>query len=145
MTALTADASRRTRNLQGKQIASYVVATSAVIYVGSLVCVRGSADNRVLVASDTASRKFVGMAEEAATGTTAGTVRCRVSWGYDALIALSTIVTAGFVGVNVTVGDDNLCSTAGATTNDVFVGEFQQLESSALGWIALRQYSNNNT
>ena len=146
MTALAADASRRTRNLQGKSIASYVVATSAEIYVGSLVCVRGSADNRVLAGTIAASRKFVGMSEERATGNTAGTVRCRVSWGYEALIDASTVVTAGFVGVNVTIGDDNLVSTAGATATDVFVGEVIQLDGGdADAWVALRQYSRNDS
>lgn len=138
MTALTANATRKTRNLDGKKIGTYTVATSSTIYQGALVAVR--ADGRALPATAANPRRFIGMAEEQATGNAAGTVTIDVSWGYEALYDAAAALTAAFLATNASVSDDNQVTTpadAGTAALQVLVGEVIQLEGGD-AWVYLR-------
>ena len=72
MAALTADAIRLERNVAGKHTDEFVVATSAVIYVGSLVTARTGLPNLVRAAVASSTDRFVGVAETGGPGGTAG-------------------------------------------------------------------------
>ena len=93
MAALTADKVRDERSIQEKTESTFSVATSATVYVGSLL--NFNTAGRVVAATAAASRRFAGVCEAivnetasaltAATGNTAGTVKVRVSWGHEVL------------------------------------------------------------
>lgn len=138
MTALSADAIRKTRNRDGAKYHEYPVATSAVIYVGSLVNI--NAAGRAVAASDAAARTFAGLACESATGNAAGTVYCKVEWGVEALIDAAAALTAAYIGTNCAIADDNQVTTNSASSNNVLVGEFVSIEGGD-AWVALRQYA----
>lgn len=141
MTALSASAIRKTRNRDGAKYAEYVVGTGATIYAGSL-CAINTSTGRVVAATDAAARKFVGLATEAATGDTAGTVRCKIEWGIEALVDANTDLTTAYIGSNCSIADDNQVETASTSSNDVLVGEVIELEGGD-AWVALRQYATS--
>ena len=150
MAALTADAIRLERNVAGKHTDEFVVATSAVIYVGSLVTARTGLPNLVRAAVASSTDRFVGVAETGGTGVTAGTVRVRVAWGHEIRIDSSTAVSASLIGSDVTVGDDNMVTSVAATTNDVRVGELVRFDvqppvAGANVWVRVRQHSRTDS
>ena len=141
--ALTAATTRATRANDQKSFADYVVGTSSTIYAGGLVCVN-TTTGRAVAASAATGRKFLGLAEETKTGNSSGTVRCRVSWGHEALIDTpATGLTAAYIGSNAAVSDDNQVtsmSDAGTTAVRVRVGEVVEIEGGDV-WVRLRNYS----
>lgn len=144
--ALSAATTRATRAADQKSYADYVVGTSATIYAGGLVCINTST-GRAVAASAATNRKFVGLAEETKTGNSGGTVRCRVSWGHEALIDTpATGITAAYIGSNAAISDDDQVtsmSDAGTTAVRVRVGEVVEIESGD-AWVRLRNYSESD-
>jgi len=142
MAALTAEARRSRRNYEAKSIASYVVGTGAVIYQGGLVALNLTT-GRAVAATAAASRRFLGLAEETATGDTSGTVSVEVSWGYETLVNALAALTTAYTGANCAISTDNDVTTAsgaGTAGVQVLVGEVVQFEGGD-AWVALRQYS----
>ncbi len=138
MTALSAAARRIVRNKKSLAYDEYVVATAAVIYQGAL-CVIG-VDNRIQPATKIGAHRFVGMAEANATGNTAGTVKCVVSWDYEVKLAAAAGLTADFVTASVVVEDDNTVTADGAVTAtlSIQVGEYVATASTGQVWVKLR-------
>ena len=142
MTALSAEASRKERNIQGKCVGRYPVGTGNTIYKGSLV-VYMETTGRALAGTAAVTRSFLGVAEETATGNTGGTVSVDVAWGHEVLIDANAAATAAYVCANVAVADDNQVTTAsdaGTAGVQVLVGEAIQIEGGDI-WVALRQYT----
>jgi hypothetical protein len=141
MAALSADASRKTRNRGNVKYHDYVVATGVTIYKGSLCSVNLST-GRLVAASNTTSRKFVGLATQKVTGTASGGETCRVEWNIEALVNSLTALTTAYIGSNVVASTDNDVTRASAYTAAVrvLVGELVSFESGDT-WVALRNYS----
>lgn len=139
MAALAASTTRKVRALQNKEMEHYVVGTSAKIYKGALVCINTST-GRAVAATDAASRKILGVAEEQATGNTAGTVKVKVAWGFQVLLDSHSALTSAYVGANCCVGNDNLVESGTTATNDVKVGEVISFQSGD-AWVAIRRFA----
>jgi hypothetical protein len=146
MAALSAPATRLTRNVANKKFHDYVVGTSAKIYAGSLVAINTST-GRAVAASVATGRKALGLSEETVTGNTDGTVRCRVVWNVEAKItAVATALTKAYIGSNVAVKTDNDVTTlsdAGTTALRVRVGELVSLTGTD-AWVSLRNYTQSD-
>jgi len=142
MAALSAAVTRATRDDHLKSHVNPVVGTGAVLYAGALVNI-DTATGRAVAASAATARKFCGIAEETKTGDTAGTVRCRVAFGHQALINALTALTTAYVGSDCVISTDNDATTNSAisTAKRVRVGEITEFESGDV-WVRLRCYSS---
>ena len=148
--ALSEDARRKRRNVGNQMVADYTVGTGEVIHYGALV-VFDTATKRADKATAATSRKFIGMAEEAATGNTAGTVTVKVSWNYEAelpVVATQITEVSARVGINAFVSDDDTVTTgtnAGTAGVRVRVGEIVEVDTTnSTAWVALRQFSQDD-
>lgn len=143
MAALSADASRKTRNRIGVKSAAYPVATGEIIYKGGLCCV-DTTTGRLHAATSAAGRKFVGMAVETKTGVTAAasTPNCKVEWNIEALVNALTALTAAYIGANAFISTDNDVSTSAVATASArcSAGEIVQFEGGD-AWVSLRNHS----
>lgn len=159
MAALSADKIRDERSIDGKTEATFALATSATVYVGSLV--NFNTAGRVVAASAAASRRFAGVVEyginetssaiSAWTGNTAGTVKVRVAWGHEVLMDVKTAArTFTNLGKNVFISTDNdVTDTTGAGTAAVRVKvgaltEFTDTTNKDEAWVALRVFGDTD-
>lgn len=144
MTALAAGALRAVRNLDGKKQEHYTVGTAATLYQGALVCVDVST-GRAVAASTIASRRFLGMAEETKTGVSGGSVKCLVSWGYEALYNAVATLSNTHIGSNCVVSTDNDVTNLASisTAKQIRVGEVISFQSGD-AWVALRNYTETD-
>ena len=142
MAALTAAATRATRETNNKTIIHLVVGTGETIFAGGLVATV-NATGRAVAATAAAGRKFSGIAEETKTGVTAATVRCRVAFGHQALINALTALTTAYVGSTVIVSTDNDVTVDSASTalKSLQVGEVVEFESGDV-WVRIRTSAN---
>jgi len=140
--ALSADASRTTRNAGNVMYADYPVATSATVYKGGLGSIVTST-GRLVAGSAAASRKFVGLITETKTGNAAGTVLARVEWNMEAFLPTSTLIVSARIGTNCAISADDLVTTAtnaGTAAVRVLVGEVVQLGTGG-AWVAIRKFA----
>lgn len=157
MAAITADKIRDERAVSQKVETILPIKTSSTVYVGGLANI--STLNRVVNATAAASERFGGLVEEiindsgnvisAGTGNTAGTVKARISWGHEVLIAVRTAAqTYTNHGKNVFVSTNNdVTDTTGAGTAAVrvkvgMIAEFNGAKTEA--WVALRRYGDTD-
>lgn len=136
MTALSANAARKLRNIKSKAYGHYVVNSGSEIYQGALVAFEASGDE-IIPAADTVGLRIAGIATERVTGD--GTLTCKVIWDVEALFACNAAVTAADVGTTLVVEDDNTVSDAGTETNDIPVGRMTELASSTTAWVHVMQ------
>lgn len=142
MAALSADASRKTRNRGNVKFASYAVGTSATVYKGGL-CSINTSTGRLVAGTAATGRKFVGLCTEKKTGNAGGTVYARVEWNIETLVDAATALTKAYIGSNCAISNDNQVTTlsgAGTTAVRVRVGEVVQIESGD-AWVALRNFA----
>lgn len=142
MAALSAAASRKTRNRGAVRVASYAVATSVTVYQGGLVsCLLSS--GRAIPSAKTASTKFLGLALDTATGNAGGTVFVTVEYNVEALINAEATLTTAYTGAQAYISTDNdadTASNAGTTLVQIPLGEVIQFEGGD-AWVALRNYA----
>ena len=140
MAALSAAASRLTRNSDGSRIGNLVVTTSDTIYQGSLLCMNLST-GRVQAATAAASLEFVGLALETVTGNTGGTKRCKFITNIEAQVAIITsALTTADMFQNVAIATDNEVTTgsaAGTAGVRVYCGYPTESASAGVWWIML--------
>ena len=139
MTALSANAIRKFRNVNGMKTASVQTGTAAVIYAGALVSIN-TTTGRAVAATAATGRKILGVAME--DGSSGDYVK--VAYHTEFLFATPT---KAYVGCNVAVSDDNTCvsmSAAGTTAVRVRVGELMQMETASTGWVAIRHFSESD-
>ena len=145
MAALTADQSRPTRNEHCAKLAYFPVAASTLIYQGSLVCV--DAAGNAVNGADTASYKFVGIANRRADNSSgsAGAISVEVKYGHTERLATTA---AAFTQITAprtvcTVSDSDTVTTAAVTTNDVEVGVITQYEATDFVWVDICEATQN--
>ena len=154
MAAVTAERSTDSRSLHNKTEETFAITTANTVYVGALVN-HVTSTGRVASATAAASRRFAGIVEAivndsgsvitAGTGNTAGTIKARVSWGHEVLLAVLTAArTFANLNKNVYVGDNaSVTDTTGAGTAAVRVkvGMITQFgATTSTAWVALRVY-----
>lgn len=161
MAAITADTLRRERAINDKVYDTATIVTAATVYVGALIStviasgrVQGSAS------SVGATTRFAGIVTKiidqtgtfvaAATGNTAGTVKCEFAYGHEVELPVKTS-NATFSNVQGNVfafNNGTVCdATAGGATAGarVHVGQLVSLSTTTdLGWVALRRYAYAN-
>lgn len=138
MTALSADAIRLTRGVPLSE--TYVVTSGVTLYHGGLVNVSTSTGLAV-AGTSAASRKFVGLCKEGATGNAAGSVFVTVEYGHEALFDTAAGVTVALVGADLCISDDNTLDTSASIgSNQVKVGEMISLAATQKAWVAIRRF-----
>jgi hypothetical protein len=154
--ALSADATRDYRGTNNMQVETFSIKTSATLYIGSLAAF--TTLGRIQAAAAAASLRPAGVVTEivnesgssitAATGNAGGTVKAKVAWGHEVLVAVKTAArTYVNLGKNVFISDDdNVTDTTGAGTAAVRVKigsitEFADANKTT-GWLALRVYGD---
>ncbi len=145
MAALSADASRKTRNTQAVKYHDYVVGTGVTIYKGSLVHILCSTGRAHPAAAGTvATRKFAGLSEEKVTGTATGGETVRVIWNCEALVNAATALTTAYIGSNVVFTTDNDVTRGSAYTAAArcLAGEVISFEGGD-AWVALRNFATS--
>lgn len=151
--ALSAD---KIRDSKGTPFEDTVaIATGQTVHVGSLAAFTTA--GRVRAAAAAANLRPAGVVEAivndsgtaigAATGNTAGSVKARIAWGHQVLVAVRTAArTFANIGKNVFVADDDAVTDAtGAGTAGVRVkiGSIASMSSDkATAWVALRVYGD---
>ena len=142
MTTLTADVVRNQRNVQGKSIARYAIATNETIYVGSLCTILTTSGRMHALGTPTASHRFVGVCEKGGTGNTSGTVYADVAYMCEVLVDCATGITSADIGRDALLSDDNKVTNtaAGTAALRIPVGEVTDIESGD-AWVFLRKYS----
>lgn len=142
MAALSAAANRKSRNRQAVRYGTYTVATGATVYNGSIVAMVRTT-GRVTPASNTTSRRVIGVATETKTAGNA----VRVEWNAEWAVNPDTALTKGYTGCNVALTTDNdviTMSGAGTTLVRVRAGEMVQWVSTSEAWIAIRNFAVND-
>lgn len=145
MTALTAAARRRVRNISGQSDHEIAVGTGATIWAGSLVSIVLTTE-RAVVSTAATGRKFLGLAIETKTGNTGGTVLCKVISNVEVLVNAAAALTGAYIGSNAFVDDDNQVTTgtdAGTALVSIRVGRVTELEGGD-AWCALNQFSESD-
>lgn len=155
--ALSADATRNSRGLNNKRTETFSIRTSQTLYIGSLAAF--TTIGRVQAAAAATNLRPAGVVEEiynesgasiaSATGNAAGTVRARIAWGHEVLVAIRTAARTFInLGKNVFIADDdNVTDTtaAGTTAVRVNIGSLTELNSAkTFGWVALRVYGDTS-
>ena len=143
MTALTADAARRTRNRGNKDTFSAPVATSSTIYVGSHCVFAANGRVRALQAA-TVNVYYAGMSETQVTGNAGGTVYATLSSGYEVLCNTGSDL-AGEVRQNAALQDDDtvtFLSDAGSAGLQIVVGAITERVSATTAWVALHKFTS---
>lgn len=145
MATLTADTIRKRRNVQGIKYVRLPVATSETVYVGSLCTVLTTTGRVHALGAAAANHRFVGMAEEQATGNTSGTVYVKVSYDHEVLVDANTTITTADIGRDALLHDDNRVNSTAVGTAGVRipVGEIVEIESGD-AWIWLRKYCGSS-
>ena len=131
MTALAADANRKTRGNAGRQT-GYLMAASQTIYKGALVMINAS--GLAVPATDAAAGIVVGVADEQVVSAASGSYWIKVRSGEAFLFAASSI-TQAMVGTAMYVVDDNTVDDAAGPTNDRPVGILEEFVSTTQGWV----------
>lgn len=157
MAAVTADTIRAERAVEDKVETILPIKTASTVYVGALANI--STLNRLVNATAAASERPGGIVEEiindsgsvisAGTGNTAGTVKARISWGHEVLMAVRTAAATYanhgknvFVSNNNEVTDTTAAGTAGVRVKIGSIAEFNGAKTEA--WIALRRYGDTD-
>lgn len=125
--------------MQFQGLGNYTVGTGAVIYQGSLVCIKESS-GRAQAATAAAGVTFLGVASETKTGNTAGTVKVNFAYGHEERFPKATALTKAYVGCTVAVSNDDLVTTmsaAGTAGVQVRVGELLEIDST-FAWVWVR-------
>lgn len=110
--ALSEDKTRISRGDNAKLLSEPVVANGVTVYLGSLVCLNAS--GRITTAPAN-SLVIAGVAEEQVTGDSSKT--CLVSYGHEVLMTNTTGLTAGQMGKDVYMFDDDRVSDAASATD----------------------------
>lgn len=140
--ALSAAASRKTRNNTAQSVVSIAVGTSATVYKGGLVVTLNST-GRLHAATVATARKFAGIAEETVSGNAGGTNLCKVSYGHEVFLPAATALNTARVGSDCYISADDLVTTAtgaGTAALRVSVGEVVERETTG-AWVRLRNRS----
>jgi len=158
--ASTADRNTRARALNNKVVETHTITTAQTVYIGTLVNFVATTGRVTPAVRNIASRRFAGIVESivndsgsvlsAATGNTAGTVKCQISYGHEVLLNVKTAArTFTSVGMNVFVSDnDTVTDTtdAGTSTSNrrIKIGALVQMEASdkSTAWVSLRKLAN---
>lgn len=143
MAALAADTDRQAKGA-GRIVSVPLAKEAEVFYKGALIMVDSS--GYAIVGADTASCKFVGVAVENVTQSSAaaadGTNYIRCYTAGDFLITHNTGDAAVTdLGVEMCLVNDNEVDDATATTNDIKCGVVCDYESATQVWVRIDNYA----
>jgi len=132
MSALAAD--RITPRRKIDHTATYKVKASTKIWQGGMVAT--DANGYLVPASDTAALVVVGVAETSVDNSagSSGDLSCWVSKGIFQFPMNGTDIAQAQIGTNATVYDDQTVSKASVTTNDIVVGQIEEIDGSTV-WV----------
>ena len=135
MTALTADAVRRTKGVGTMIKRPYPILTSTEIFKGSLVSI--DAAGFAIPSADTSGTACVGIAAEHVDNTGAsGDLDIEVLSNIDVLLPATSIVQA-MVGDLMLVVDSGEMDDAAGPSNDIPIGRLTEFVSVTSGWVGI--------
>lgn len=146
MTALSAEAQRKTRSLHLAERGNAAVKTGEIVYKGSLISVVEST-GRVTCTAKTTGTAFVGVALETKTGNAAGSAKVDYLYGHVELITAKAALTTTYRMCNVALEDDNTVTTlsdAGTAAVRQIVGTAIDFDSSGDAWVWVGHFSQKD-
>ena len=142
--ALSAETPRKQRSLHLAERGNGAVKTGEVIYKGALISVVESTGRLTATAGGTGTA-FVGVAQETATGNTAGTVKADYMFGHQELITAKTALTTTYRMCNVALSDDDSVTTlsaAGTAGVRQIAGTAVDFDSDGNAWVWIGHFSS---